>query len=477
MSSTFDIARRTLWKGTDLDDSVLHRTLCLAASGGVDWADLYFQHIESHDWILEDGIVKTGHFSIDRGFGLRTIVGERQALSYGDDMHADALTTAARRVRTLEGHRTHAVPVAMARRSLTPLYRADIETPDALEEIELLRHIDQYLRARSPFVKNVMATLQSEKETVLIATLDGELTADIRPQLYLSISVLVEKAGKSEQGMSGGGARTGFGFLTRERVETWCNRALAEALQNVEAQPAPSGVMPVVLGPGWPGILLHEAVGHGLEADAHRKETSIFTGKLGTRVAPAGVTIVDDGSLPERRGSLSVDDEGTPTARTVLIEDGILTGLLTDRLNATLLGVPLTGNGRRESFATLPLPRMTNTFMLSGEYAPEEIIASVKNGLYAAHFAGGQVDITSGDFVFTMSGARRIRNGRLAEPVKGATLIGRGDKALLGIRLVGNDSILDDGIGQCGKDGQNCPVGVGLPTLRIDSLTVGGTSA
>ena len=477
MPTLFDTAARRLWTGTDLDEAALSRTLGTVARRGVDWADLYFQHIESHDWMLEDGFVKTGHFSIDRGFGLRSVVGERQALAYGDELRAGELAEAADKIRSVCGTKTVRFPAVWTRRTFAPAYASIAPGVDSAREIALLTHVDRYVRGRSPLVKIVTATLQIEEDTVLVADLEGGLCADIRPQIYLSISVIVEQNGKTEVGTCGGGARRPFEHFTAERVERWCDTALTEALGNLEARPAPSGVMPVVLGPGWPGILLHEAVGHGLEADAHRKEASIFTGKLGTRVAPKGVTVIDDGRLPDCRGSLSIDDEGTPTGPTVLIEDGILTGLLTDRLNARLLDLPLTGNGRRESFATLPLPRMTNTFMQSGDTSPEEIIASVNDGLYAAHFAGGQVDITNGSFVFTMSGARRIRNGRLEEPVKGATLIGRGDKALLGIRLVGNDSQLDEGVGQCGKDGQNCPVGVGLPTLRIDSLTVGGTLA
>ena len=477
MSTILEKACATLWTGSDLDEAALLAALARAGSRGVDWADLYFQHIESHDWLLEEGIVKTGHFSIDRGYGLRTVAGERQALSYGDDLAARHLLASADDLRSLTGSRSVTMPARLSPQTVRPLYSPDVEATEPSREIELLRHIDRYARSLSPAVRNVTATLQAEVETVLVADLEGRLTADIRPQIYLSVNVLAEQKGRTEQGTSGGGARCGIEHFTRERVEAWCEKAVREAVLQTEARPAPSGVMPVVLGPGWPGILLHEAVGHGLEADAHRKETSVFTDRIGERVAPRGVTIVDDGSLPVRRGSLTVDDEGTPTQRTILIEDGILTGLLTDRFNARALGLPLTGNGRRESFATLPLPRMTNTFMLSGEHTPEEIVASVEDGLYAEHFAGGQVDITSGDFVFTMSGARRIRKGRLAEPVRGATLIGRGDRALLGIRLVGNDSKLDDGIGQCGKDGQNCPVGTGLPTLRIDSLTVGGTEA
>ena len=477
MSTILEKACATLWTGSDLDEAALLRALARAGSRGVDWADLYFQHIESHDWLLEEGIVKTGHFSIDRGYGLRTVAGERQALSYGDDLAARNLLVSADDLRSLTGTRSVTMPARLSPQTVRPLYSPDVTSAEPSREIELLRHIDRFARSLSPAVRNVTATLQTEIETMLVADLEGRLTADIRPQIYLSVNVLAEQNGRTEQGTSGGGARCGIEHFTRERVEAWCEKAVREAVLQTEARPAPSGVMPVVLGPGWPGILLHEAVGHGLEADAHRKETSVFTGRIGTRVAPKGVTIVDDGSLPGRRGSLTVDDEGTPTGRTVLIEDGILTGLLTDRFNARALGLPLTGNGRRESFATLPLPRMTNTFMLSGEHTPEEIVASVEDGLYAEHFAGGQVDITSGDFVFTMSGARRIRKGKLAEPVRGATLIGRGDRALLGIRLVGNDSRLDDGIGQCGKDGQNCPVGTGLPTLRIDSLTVGGTEA
>ena len=469
MSTILEKACGTLWTGSDLDEAALFAALARAGSRGVDWADLYFQHIESHDWLLEEGIVKTGHFSIDRGYGLRTIAGERQALSYGDDLVSRNLLASADDLRSLCGPRSVTMPAHFRPQAVRPLYSPDVEAVDPSR--------DRYARSLSPSVRNVTATLQAEIETVLVADLEGRLTADIRPQIYLSVNVLAEQNGHTEQGTSGGGGRCGIEHFSRDRIETWCEKAVREAVLQTEARPAPSGVMPVVLGPGWPGILLHEAVGHGLEADAHRKETSVFTGRIGTRVAPRGVTIVDDGSLPGRRGSLSVDDEGTPTQRTVLIEDGILTGLLTDRFNARALGLPLTGNGRRESFATLPLPRMTNTFMLSGELTPEEIVASVEDGLYAEHFSGGQVDITSGDFVFTMSGARRIRKGRLAEPVRGATLIGRGDRALLGIRLVGNDSRLDDGIGQCGKDGQNCPVGTGLPTLRIDSLTVGGTEA
>jgi TldD protein len=444
----------------------------------VDYADLFFQYSRVESWSLEEGIVKSGAFSIDRGVGVRAVAGEKTAFAYSDDISMDALVAAARATRAI-GAQGQSRAAALERiggaRSLYAAADPVAALSDA-EKVSLLERIEQIARARDPRVIQVMASLAGEYEAILVARSDGLITADVRPLVRVSLNVIAEQDGRREQGHAGGGGRVDYGYFTDAVLQDYAARAVDQALQNLSAQEAPAGTMTVVLGPGWPGILLHEAIGHGLEGDFNRKGTSAFAGRVGERVASKGVTVVDDGTLRERRGSLNIDDEGNPTQRTVLIEDGILKGYMQDTLNARLMGVDPTGNGRRESFAHMPMPRMTNTVMLGGDRDPAEIIASVKNGLYATNFGGGQVDITSGKFVFTAAEAWRIENGKLGAAVKGATLIGNGPDALTRVSMIGNDMRLDPGVGNCGKDGQSVPVGVGQPTLRIDGLTVGGTA-
>ncbi|MFC5302429.1 metalloprotease TldD [Azospira restricta] len=444
---------------------------------GVDYADLYFQYSRSEAWSLEEGIVKSGSFSIDEGVGVRACAGEKTAFAYSDDISATALDDAAKAVRAIaNAGQSRLVPVLL-RRGGHVLYRGDdpLASLPAEAKVALLERLETFARALDPRVQQVMAHLAGEYEVILVAGSDGRLAADTRPLVRVSITVIVEQNGKREQGSAGGGGRFDYGYFDDEVLQRYAKEAVHQAVTNLDARPAPAGTMTVVLGSGWPGILLHEAVGHGLEGDFNRKGSSAFSGRIGTRVAAKGVTVVDDGTIPDRRGSLNIDDEGNPTQRTVLIEDGILKGYMQDSLNARLMGVQPTGNGRRESFAHLPLPRMTNTTMLAGQHAPEEIIRSVKKGIYAANFGGGQVDITSGKFVFSMSEAYLIEDGKLGPAVKGATLIGNGPDALTRVKMIGNDMRLDPGVGTCGKEGQSVPVGVGQPTLRIDGLTVGGT--
>lgn len=462
-----------------LSDGDLSRTFGQILNHDVDYADLYFQYSRSEAWSLDEGIVKSGSFNIDQGVGVRALSGEKTAFAYSDDISARALTDAANAVRAIGNAgqnrnfgqflpSTAAVPLYMPTDPLASL--------PADAKVKLLERLESFARALDPRVVQVMASLAGEFEVILVAGSDGRLAADRRPLVRCSISVIVEENGKREQGASGGGGRFDFGYFDDEILQRYAKEAVHQAVTNLGAEPAPAGQMTVVLGSGWPGILLHEAVGHGLEGDFNRKGTSAFTGRIGQRVAAKGVTVIDDGTIADRRGSLNIDDEGNPTQRTVLIEDGILKGYMQDSLNARLMGVAPTGNGRRESFAHLPLPRMTNTMMLAGEHDPAEIIASVKKGIYAANFGGGQVDITSGKFVFSMSEAYLIEDGKITRPIKGATLIGNGPDALTRVSMIGNDLKLDPGVGTCGKDGQSVPVGVGQPTLRIDGLTVGGTA-
>jgi len=445
----------------------------------VDYADLYFQYTRSEGWSLEEGIVKTGSFSIGQGVGVRAVSGERTAFAYSDTLSPDALLSSARAVRSIARRGAGQTRVTggepgPGRHLYDPV--DPLATLGAPDKVALLERIERMARARDPRVIQVMAGLGIEYDVVLVAGSDGRLAADVRPLVRLSLTVIAEQDGRREMGHGGGGARTGLGYFSDETLSGYVDRAIHEALINLEARPAPAGEMTVVLGAGWPGILLHEAVGHGLEGDFNRKGSSVFSGRIGERVASPGVTVVDDGTLPGRRGSLNIDDEGTPSQCNVLIEDGILRGYMQDTLNARLMKTSVTGNGRRESFAHLPMPRMTNTYMLAGATPPEEIIASVEHGLYAANFGGGQVDITSGKFVFSASEAYMIENGKISYPVKGATLIGNGPDAMNRISLIGNDLALDSGVGTCGKDGQSVPVGVGMPTVRMDGLTVGGTA-
>ena len=446
---------------------------------GIDAADLYFQHSRSESWHLEEGIVKDGSHSIEQGVGVRAIAGEKTGFAYSDEIVLPQLLEATRAARAI-ARDGHGAGRPLAVRQTPSLYPAidPVESLPNPEKIALLREVDAYARARDPRVRQVMVSLAATVDTVLIAASDGTLAADVRPLVRVNVQVIVESNGRREQGYAGGGGRYSYGeLLANGRALGFAAEAVRQALVNLEAVDAPAGTMPVVLGPGWPGVMLHEAVGHGLEGDFNRKGSSAFAGRIGEQVAAKGVTVVDDGTLPGRRGSLSVDDEGTPTQCTTLIEDGILKGYMQDRLNARLTGVASTGNGRRESFTHLPMPRMTNTYMLAGERDPEEILRSIKRGLYAVNFGGGQVDITSGKFVFSASEAYLVEDGKIVCPVKGATLVGSGPEAMSRISMIGNDLALDDGIGVCGKDGQSVPVGVGQPTLRIDGMTVGGTAS
>ncbi len=471
-------ARSLLLEPWGLDESHLARALSEIHAHKVDYADLYFQYSCSEGWSLEEGIVKTGSFSIDQGVGVRAVSGEKTAFAYSDSLSESALMASARAVRTIARRGAGRRRIEGAPDGRRHLY-APVNPVDSLsapDKVALLERVERMARAADPEVIQVMAGLAAEYDVILVAGSDGRLVADVRPLVRLSVTVIAERAGRREMGSGGGGGRTGLAYFTDEILEGYVRRAVHEARVNLEARPAPAGQMTVVLGSGWPGILLHEAVGHGLEGDFNRKGSSVFSGRIGERVASRGVTVVDDGTLADRRGSLNVDDEGHPTQRNVLIEDGILKGYMQDSLNARLMGQAPTGNGRRESYAHLPMPRMTNTYMLAGDTPPDEIIASVDRGLYAVNFGGGQVDITSGKFVFSASEAYMIENGKIAYPVKGATLIGSGPEAMSRISLIGNDLQLDSGVGTCGKEGQSVPVGVGMPTLRMDGLTVGGTA-
>jgi TldD protein len=463
-----------------LDEGHLSRALAEIKAHKVDEADLYFQYTRSEVWSLEEGIVKTGSFSIDQGVGVRAVSGEKTAFAYSDDISEAALLDAARTVRSISqaaSQRRISVskPKIARSRSLYP-DQDPIATMDSAAKVALLGRVEKLARAKDPRVLQVMAGLAMEYDVVLVARADGVLAADVRPLVRLSVTVIAEQKGRREIGSSGGGGRFGLAYFDDAQISKYVDQAVHAALTNLEARPAPAGEMTVVLGSGWPGILLHEAIGHGLEGDFNRKGSSAFSGRIGQRVAAKGVTVLDDGTMAERRGSLNVDDEGNTSARNVLIEDGILKGYIQDAMNARLMGVAPTGNGRRESYAHVPMPRMTNTYMLGGDKAPEEIVRSIKKGLYAVNFGGGQVDITSGKFVFSASEAYWVENGKILYPVKGATLVGSGPDCLKRVSLIGNDMALDSGVGTCGKDGQSVPVGVGQPTLRIDGLTVGGTA-
>jgi TldD protein len=449
------------------------------ALDGCDDGELYLEYAQSEGITFDDGRVKSASFDVMQGFGLRAILGEAAGYAHATELSEAAIRRAAETVRAVRaGHTgTMAAPPVGTNRSL---YRDDnpLGQEDFAAKVGLLADIDAYARAQDPRVRQVTASLSGEWRAMQILRADGVAVADVRPLVRLNVSVVVEQDGRMETGSHGAGGRTLYqAYFEPDRWRAQVDEALRQALVNLDAVPAPAGEMQVVLGPGWPGILLHEAIGHGLEGDFNRKKTSAFAGLMGERIATPGVTVIDDGTLPDRRGSLSVDDEGTPGQRTVLIEDGILVGLIQDRQNARLMGMAPTGNGRRQSFAHIPMPRMTNTIMLSGERDPEEIIASVERGLYAVNFGGGQVDITNGKFVFSCTEAYLIEGGKRGPAVKGATLIGNGPDVLTKVAMLGNDMALDQGIGTCGKDGQSVPVGVGQPTMRIDGLTVGGTQA
>ena len=462
----------------DLESRKLDAVYGALAGRRLDYADLYFQYTRAESWSLEEGTVKSGSFSIEQGVGVRAIAGEKTAFAYSDEISFSALQDAAHATRAIAST-GQSRKGKIARKSAAPMrYQAldPLASLDAERKIKLLETLEQLCRAADPRVTQVMAHLGGEYEVVLISRSDGVLAADVRPLVRLSVQVIAEANGRREMGYAGGGGRTDYSHFTGAVLKDYARQAVDQALVNLESRPAPAGSMTVVLGPGWPGILLHEAIGHGLEGDFNRKGSSAFSGRIGERVAARGVTVVDDGTLPGRRGSLTVDDEGNPTHRTVLIEDGILRGYMQDSLNARLMKMPVTGNARRESFAHMTMPRMTNTYMLAGTRDPREIIASVDKGLYAVNFGGGQVDITTGKFVFSATEAYLIENGKVTQPVKGATLIGNGPDVLTRVSMIGNDMHLDGGQGTCGKEGQSVPVGVGQPTLKIDGLTVGGTA-
>ena len=481
MSSALETAQRQLLDPADLDQKNLSSLLGSLNSRQIDYGDLYFQYTSHESWSLEDGKVKSGSRNIDQGVGIRAVSGEKTGFAYSDDLNLSVLSQAANSAREVAslgqdgGARVLTQNTANSRALYTDAN--PIQSLKDLDKIALLKEIETIARAEDPRVTQVMASLSGVHQTVLIVRNDGEMSADIRPLVRLNVTVIVEQGKRREQGSYGGGGRFDYQyFIDQKCAEEYAREAVKQALVNLEAVDAPAGTMTVVLGSGWPGILLHEAIGHGLEGDFNRKGSSAFSGMVGERVADSQCKVVDDGTLADRRGSLNVDDEGERTQNTVLIENGILKGYMQDRLNARLMNVPTTGNGRRESYAHLPMPRMTNTYMLAGKYDPGEIIASVPNGLYAANFGGGQVDITSGKFVFSASEAYIIKDGKIKEPVKGATLIGHGPDVLKRVSMVGNDLELDSGVGTCGKEGQSVPVGVGQPTLRIDGITVGGVS-
>jgi TldD protein len=474
----FQTAHETLFVPNNLEIGKLDSVFARLMGHHLDYADLYFQYTRSEGWSLEEGQVKSGSFNIEQGVGVRAVSGEKTAFAYSDDISHAALIAASDATRAIAksggSHKHH----ALVRKNERELYQPldPLTSLKDADKVALLEKLESYARAADPRVTQVMASLAAEYDVIFVARSDGHQAADVRPLVRLSLQVITEQDGRREQGSAGGGGRFSYEYFTDAVLKNYAELAVHQALTNLSAKPAPAGTMTVVLGAGWPGILLHEAIGHGLEGDFNRKGSSAFSGRIGERVAATGVTVVDDGTIANRRGSLNIDDEGNPTQCTTLIENGILKGYMQDTLNARLMGVSVTGNARRESFAHIPMPRMTNTYMLNGDKDPKEIIASVKHGLYAANFGGGQVDITSGKFVFSAAEAYMIENGKITYPVKGATLIGNGPDVLTRVSMIGNDMALDPGVGTCGKEGQSVPVGVGQPTLRIDGLTVGGTS-
>ncbi|KKC99959.1 metalloprotease TldD [Photobacterium halotolerans] len=477
-----ETVEQTMLAQSGLERDDLSQILGLMAARDVDYGDIYFQSSWHESLVLEDSIIKDGSFNIDRGVGVRAVSGEKTGFAYSDQISKLALTQSAKAARGIARSGGSGKVQAFASSQVKPVYAGvnPLESLERQEKIALLQQVDAYIRAKEPLVKEVSVSINGVYEQVLVAAIDGTYAADIRPLVRFSVSVLIEKNGKRESGSAGGGGRFGYQYFMTENdgksvALQYADEALRQALVNIDADPAPAGTMPVVLGAGWPGVLLHEAVGHGLEGDFNRKGSSMFSGQMGQQVTSSLCTIVDDGTLADRRGSLSIDDEGTQGQYNVLVEGGKLKGYMQDKLNARLMGVAPTGNGRRESYAHLPMPRMTNTYMLPGEHTPEEIIASVENGIYAPNFGGGQVDITSGKFVFSASEAYLIEKGKITRPIKGATLIGSGIEAMQRVSMVGNDLELDRGVGVCGKAGQSVPVGVGQPTLKLSSMTVGGT--
>ncbi len=479
MTNMLEQVRKSLLEPAGIGDSELGKLMAEVMRNRVDYADLYFQHARHESWFLEEGRVKSGSHNIEQGVGVRAVSGEKTGFAYSDEFLLPALTDAATTARAIaQSGGSGGMHIQWHGGERRDLYRPLDPLASLADEakVQLLERVEAEARRQDPRVTEVIASLAGVGEQIMVVRSDGVLAADVRPLVRLNVTVLVEQDGRRERGSAGGGGRTGYEyFLDEDRALEYAREAVRQALVNLEAVDPPAGTLQVVLGPGWPGILLHEAIGHGLEGDFNRKGTSAFSGRIGEKVASEQCTVVDDGTVAARRGSLNIDDEGTPTQKTVLIEDGILKGYLQDTLNARLMGVASTGNGRRESYSHLPMPRMTNTYMQAGAYDPEEIISSVANGLYAVNFGGGQVDITSGKFVFSASEAYLIENGKITQPVKGATLIGSGPEVLTRVAMVGNDLKLDTGVGTCGKEGQSVPVGVGQPTLRIDGLTVGGT--
>lgn len=471
-----------LLQQSGLERSDLHNVLDHIHQHQIDYADLYFQLGRHESWMLEDGLIKDASYNIEKGVGVRAISDEKTGFSYSDDTALPSLMKAATAARSIAGSKLSGCEKIWSDSKPTEAY-LPCEPLDSLSEaqkIEILHNMEKHARSLDPHVVSVIASIAGVYEEILVAAGDGTFATDIRPLVRLNVSVLVEKDGKRERAGAGGGGRTDYQYFYElengaPRYFGYVEEAVRQAMLAIEAIDAPAGMMPVVLGSGWPGVLLHEAVGHGLEGDFNRKGTSAFSGRIGEQVTSELCTIVDNGTLPHRRGSLNVDDEGTPSQCTTLIENGILKGYMQDKLNARLMGVDPTGNARRESYAHLPIPRMTNTYMLAGEHEPEAIIDSVKNGIYAVNFGGGSVDITSGKFTFSASEAYLIENGKVTKPIKGATLIGNGPESMKQVSMLGNDLALDRGVGVCGKDGQSVPVGVGQPTVKIDNMTVGGT--
>jgi TldD protein len=482
MTNEFIPANLFFDRNFGIGTQALDKVLATAMGKKADYADLYFEYRKNEGVSLEEGLVKNCSQATGNGVGVRVLAETKTGYAYTDDITIENLEVAARTAQYIAQNRQSQLPVAVGRMPAKAhdLYPVKVSATDVPldKKVALLYEIDRYARGLDARVKNVFVSLGSEYKVLLVASSDGRVVGDIQPLTRLNVTCIVEENGNRQVGSFGGGGRVDFGFFVDAKdYERYAREAVRQAVLNLSARDAPAGTMDVVLGPGWPGILLHEAIGHGLEGDFNRKQTSAFSDRIGQRVASELCTVIDDGTIPSRRGSINVDDEGTPTQRNVLIENGILRGYLQDRLNAGLMKMPLTGNGRRESYAHIPMPRMTNTFMLAGESAPDDILRSVKKGLYAVSFGGGQVDITSGKFVFSASEAYLIEDGKVTAPVKGATLIGNGPDVLTRVSMVGADLKLDEGIGTCGKDGQSVPVGVGLPTIRIDGLTVGGTAA
>ena len=478
MQQTYPTVRHNLLEANHLSPELLARSLSIIGGRKVDYADIYCQHTAFESWHLEEGIVKSGSFQIEQGVGVRAVSGEKTAFAYADSLCLDSINRSAHAVRVIGaggGEQHIRVPTVKHGKQVHSGFDP-IASLDSAAKVALLNKVETLAKAADPRIVQVMAGLTCEYDMIYIARLDGRHAADIRPMVRLNVTVIAKQGDRREQGGAGGGGRYDLAYFNETLVRQFVDSAVKQALINLESRPAPAGEMTVVLGNGWPGVLLHEAVGHGLEGDFNRKETSVFSGRIGERVAAKGVTVVDQGDIADRRGSLNIDDEGNETRRTVLIEDGILVGYMQDETNARLMGTQSTGNGRRESYASAPMPRMTNTFMENGGYEPDEIIASIDKGIYAVNFGGGQVDITSGKFVFSASEAWWVEGGKLQYPVKGATIIGNGPEVLKHVSMIGNNTALDSGIGVCGKDGQSVPVGVGQPTLRIDAgLTVGGS--